>query len=246
MNPPSLPYLQFYNGRTRPIDKERILDFELNAIYKRYYTDRLFDHSALIENLGPIQIDYSNIHDWLQEIPDIDPRSARVFSLWAEDERTSEVVLIAHGFFILMPFGSGKKAVSEYYNLTGEETFYPIAIISSFRTVIDKMAILADLLERVEYEINLLWKDQKQHIISTIEKGFLWKRYVYSFDEIIHFSFLCPSMDREVIEALRQKDYRTTGVMQLLSSSTASYDDAIINDHLKQAKKMMDSKTQDD
>lgn len=246
MNLPILPYLQFYNGRTHPIDKERILDFELNAIYKRYYSDRLFDHSALIENLGPIQIDYSNIHDWLQEIPDIDTRSARIFSLWAEDERTSEVVLIAHGYFILMPFGSGEKAVSDYYYLTGEETFYPVAVISSFRTVIDKMAILVDLLERVELEINLLWKDLKQKIVSSIEKGFLWKRYVNSFNEIIHFSFLCPSMDREVIEALRQREYRTTGVMQLLSSSTASYDTAIINDHLKQAKKMIDPKIQDD
>ena len=64
--------------------------------------------------------------------------------------------------------------------------------------------------------------------------------YEDCFDKIIHFSFLCSSKDRELIDSLRQKDYRTTGVMQLMSSPTGSYDQAMIKSHLKAAKKIVE------
>lgn len=228
----------FYDGLKRPIDKERILKFEKNAIYDRYYSGRVFDHTTLIEDLGTIQIDFTNIHDWLQELPDIDSKSGRIFSLYAEDIDTKSIVVIIHGYIILVPFGIGKAALKEYYYQAGVDTYYPIAIISSLRTTISTPNILVKLLDRIEQEVNIYWKRRKIEIIELLKEGDLWKRYINSFDDIIHYYFLCPSIDRELVFALKQREYKTQGNFQLLSNTTASYDDAMINDHLKRAKRL--------
>ncbi|MFX1533415.1 MAG: hypothetical protein ACFFDI_04205 [Promethearchaeota archaeon] len=74
--------LRFYDGRERPIEKERLFEFEMKAVINRYYSGRTIDTKTLLENLGPFQIDYTNYyHYWSEETPDIDSRSARVFML---------------------------------------------------------------------------------------------------------------------------------------------------------------------
>lgn len=241
LNSSILNQLRFYDGRKHSIDQNRLADFEMRAIINRYYHGKDIDVSTLIEDLGPINLDFTNIHPWAEKIPDIDKRSARLFTLWAEDEKTKEVVLILRGFYVVLSFTWGKSQLSEYFGLTEDSPYYPIAVITALRIAIYEEDQLSILLDRIKKEIELNWRKLRRQVIKNLDKDDeLWKRYVYCFDKIIHFSFLCSTKDRELIESLRKKDYRTTGVMQLLSSPTRSYDQALIKSHLKAAKQLVE------
>lgn len=231
--------LRFYDGRTAPIDQERLINFEIKSVIERYYHNRTMDAATVIDDIGPFHVDYTNIQHWSREIPDIDKRSARLFVLWAEDEKTKEVVLILRGTYILVPFKYGKEALREYYFHSKETPCYPMAVISSLRTIYADVLLLCDLLDRIKFEIGENWKNLRKNLIETLDKTELWERYVLSLDKIIYFSFLCPSIDRELIEALKRKSYRTTGVMQLLASPTPSYDEIVIQSHLEEAKRII-------
>ncbi|MFX0174369.1 MAG: hypothetical protein ACFE9L_21030, partial [Candidatus Hodarchaeota archaeon] len=61
-----------------------------------------------------------------------------------------------------------------------------------------------------------------------------------------HFSFMCSSFDRELIEALRRKNYRMTGILQMFASSTPSYDQAMVSSHLREAKKLLEQASLED
>ena len=138
-------------------------------------------------------------------------------------------------------FPWGKSQLSEYFGLADDSPYYPIAVITALRTALYEDNQLSVLLDRIKKEIELNWRELRQQIINNLDKNDeLWKRYVYWFDQIIHISFLCSTKDRELIDSLRQKDYRTTGVMQLMSSPTGSYDQAMIKSHLKAAKKIVE------
>ena len=244
MKDPLISQLRFYDGRIHSIDQKRLVDFETRAIINRYYHGEEINVSTLIEDLGPINLDFTNIHPWSEKIPDIDKRSARLFTLWAEDEKTKDVVLILRGFYVVLSFTWGKSQVSEYFGLTENAPYYPIAVISALRTAIFDDLQLSALLDRIKEEIDLNWRKLRQQTINNLDKtDDLWKRYVFCFDKIIHFSFLCSCIDRELIDSLRKKDYRTTGVMQLMSSPTISYDQAMIKSHLKAAKKLVEEST---
>ncbi|MFX0212433.1 MAG: hypothetical protein ACFFDT_41045, partial [Candidatus Hodarchaeota archaeon] len=96
------------------------------------------------------------------------------------------------------------------------------------------------LLEQMRKGISSNWKEVRKKTIKRLSKGSdLWKRYVFSFEEVIHFTFLCPSIDREMIDTLQRNNYRISGVMQLLSSSAPSYDEATIKHHLLSSQKML-------
>lgn len=246
MNSSLLNQLRFYDGRNHFIDQKRLVDFEMRAIINRYYHGEDINVSTLIEDLGPINLDFTNIHaPWAEKIPDIDKRSARLFTLWAEDEKTKDVVLILRGFYVILSFTWGKSQLKEYFEVSDNAPYYPMAVVSALRTAIYDDSQLSVLLDRIKEEIELNWRELRQQIIKNLDKDDdLWKRYVFCFDKIIHFSFLCSCMDRELIDSLRKKDYRTTGVMQLMSSPTVSYDQAVIKSHLKAAKKIVEeSKT---
>ena len=117
---------------------------------------------------------------------------------------------------------------------------FTVAVISSFRTTIKEEIQILKILDRVTSEIELNWRTLRQRVIENLSPGSdLWKRYVLCFDRIIHFSILCPSIDRELIDALRMKNYRTTGVFQLLASPATAYDQAMVNSHLTEAKKLI-------
>jgi len=233
--------LQFYNGRDHSIDKKRLAEFETRAIINRYYHGEEIDVATLIEDLGPINLDFTNIHPWSEKIPDIDRRSARLFTLWAEDRETKDVVLILRGFYVVLSFTWGKTQLIDYFGLTENVPYYPMAVISSLRTVVYENIQLRALLDRIKAELEENWKELRQQVINNLDKNDdLWKRYIFCFDKIIHFSFLCSSMDRELIDSLRKEGYRTTGVLQLMSSPTISYDEAMIKSHLKEARKIIE------
>ncbi|MHA2233491.1 MAG: hypothetical protein ACXAB4_13495 [Candidatus Hodarchaeales archaeon] len=220
--------LRFYNGRTHSIDKKRLFEFEVKALLDRYYSGRDIDAATLLEDLGPLALDFTNVHYWSKEIPDIDRRSARLFTMWAEDEKTKEVIAIFRGFYVLLPFKWRKKDLENYYFCQESVPYYPVVVISAFRTSVRDEEQIDALLDRVKKEIELNWRELRQAIIKALDNQTdLQQRYILCFDQIIHYSFLCPSIDRELIDALRRKDYRTTGVMQLLASPSASYDEIL-------------------
>ncbi|MFW9991528.1 MAG: hypothetical protein ACFFD4_05675 [Candidatus Odinarchaeota archaeon] len=231
--------LRFYNGREHSIDKEQLYEFETKAVIDRYYSGRDIDASTLLEDLGPTVLDYTNVHHWSKEIPDIDKRSARLFTMWAEDEETGAIVALFRGFYVLLSYKWGTTYLKDYYFFNETVPYYPIAVVSSFRTTV-RDEQLDELLDRTRKEIELNWRGLRQQLIETLEKNTdLWRRYVLCFDKIVHFSFLCPSIDRELIDSLRRNDYRTTGVLQLLASPTASFDQIMIKLHLKEAERIM-------
>lgn len=232
--------LRFYNGRTHGIDKNRIYEFETKALTNRYYSGQDIDVVTVVEELGPSCLLYSNVQPWAEEIPDIDKQSARLFALWAEDKKTRDIVAIIQGFYVVVPFRWGKKTAKDYYLLSENVPYYPLAVVSSFLTILNEKQQLIRLLAQVKKEIQQNWLELRQNIVDSLDKTELWKRYVLAFEKIIHFSVLCSAFDRELIEALRAEDYRTTGVLQMLASPTASYDQAMIESHLAGAKKVIE------
>ena len=232
--------LRFYDGRDYPIDKERILKFEVRSIINRFYPNRRVEAADVIDEIGPIHIDFTNIQHWSKEIPDIDERSTRLFTLWAEDEGTNDVVLILRGFYVLVPLQFEEDALREYYYHPADTPCFPMVVISAFRTIYTTTEEISEILERVKEEIEINWRMLRQKFIDSLDKTDLWKRFVLSFDKIIYFSFVCPTIDRELINALKLKGFRTTGLMQLLASPTISYDKVQIDTHLKEAKKIVE------
>jgi len=229
-----------HDGREEPVDLKRMMEFEHHSIIGRFFKGREFDASILFEQLGPWAIDFMNVHGWAKEIPDIDSRSARLFTVWIEDAEAKEVIGMVHGFYLLLPFTLSSTTIREYYLLQEDVSYYPLAIIYSIRTIIQDENQLDLLLDRIREGIASTWKKVRLNVIDHLPKGSdLWKRYVFSFNDIIHFTFLCPSIDREVIDALQRNDYRISGVLQLLASPTPSYDEATIAHHLRTARKIV-------
>lgn len=247
MTPVNPEKLTFYDGRIHPIDKERLYKFETKAVLGRYYNNQQVASISLIEDLGQFNLDFTNVHGmYSEEIPDIDPRSARLFTLWAEDKDTQEVVCLIKGDILLLSLQWTDDSIHDYYFLDENVPYYPMVVISSFRTILKELSDFPPLLESVKEQIELYWRELREHQINTLKKNTdLWRRYVLSFDRIVHFSFLVPSIDRELIDSLRSQNYRTTGVMQLLASPTSSYDQALTESHLKEAKKVIESYSQE-
>ncbi|MHA2247599.1 MAG: hypothetical protein ACXADY_21805 [Candidatus Hodarchaeales archaeon] len=207
--------LRFYNGRDHSIDKKRLAEFETRAIINRYYAGEEIDVATLIEDLGPINLDFTNIHPWSEKIPDIDKRSARLFTIWAEDEETKDIAIILRGFYVVLSFKWGKSQLIDYFGLTENVPYFPMAVISALRTVVYDNLQLTALLDRTKVAIEDNWRELRQQTLNHLEKNDeLWKRYVFCFDKIIHFSFLCSCMDRELIDSLRKEGYRTTDHQQ--------------------------------
>lgn len=240
MNSTVIEHLRFYDGREKPIEKDQLIKFEIKSVIDRFYSTRNIDATTVVEDIGPTHIDYTNIQHWSTDIPDIDNRSVRLFTLWAEDEENKEVVLILRGFYVLVPFKFAKEALEEYYYYDKDTPCYPLVVVSAFRTIYTDIAILSDLIERVKLEIEFNWQKVRQKAIDTINKeSDLWERYVISLNKIIHVSFLIPSIDRELITAFKQKNFQTTGVMQILTSPTPSYTEIMAKSHLTEAKKLI-------
>jgi hypothetical protein len=192
--------------------------------------------------MGDWVVDFTNMHDWAKEIPDIDPRSARLFTLWAEDTKTGKILGIVRGFYLIVPFTFDVISVRDYYSLSEEIPYYPMAIISSFKTTITDEDHIDELLNQMRRAIALDWKKVRKKAIKEIPRtSKLWKRYVLSFEDLIHYTIVCPSVDREVIDALNRLTYRMTGMMQIFSSPTAEYEEVTIQSHLRSVQKYLKS-----
>lgn len=234
--------LDFYDGRTKAIDNKRVIKFEIEAVINRYYGGKNIAAATLIEDLGSFQLDFTNVLPWAEDIPDIDKRSARLFTLWAEDQSSKNVVLILRGIYVLVPFEWGKESLEDYYDFSQETLYYPMAVLSNFRTVFKDETTLIRLIDRVKDEIELNWQKLRKQTINRLEKGSdLWKRYLLCFEQIIHYSVACPSIDRELIEAFRNQGFRTMSVIQLMASPTSSYDQAMVKSHLSEMSKIITS-----
>ncbi|MFX0173361.1 MAG: hypothetical protein ACFE9L_15820 [Candidatus Hodarchaeota archaeon] len=163
-----------------------------------------------------------------------------MFSLWAEDTDTKKVLGIIHGFYMVIPLIVTPSSAQEYYKLQEDIPYYPMAIVRSFRTIIQDRIKLDWFLDQMRSAISQNWKEVREKTIARLPKDSdLWKRYIFSFDEIIHYTFLCPSVDRELIEALKRNDYSISGVMQLLASPSPAYDDATLAHHIRGVKQMI-------
>ncbi|MFX0141114.1 MAG: hypothetical protein ACFFDN_46175, partial [Candidatus Hodarchaeota archaeon] len=219
---------------------ERMTEFENKSAFDRLFSSPAIELTTAFEQLGPCAIDFTNIHVWSKDIPDIDERSARIFSLWVEDTDTKNILGIVHGFFMVLPFIVTPTSVKDYYALKEDTPYYPMGIVRSFRTIIREKKKLDWFLDQIRDAISQNWKELREKTITRLPKGSeLWRRYILSFDNIIHYTFLCPSIDREVIDALQRNDYRISGIMQLLASPSPAYDAATLAHHIRGAKKMI-------
>ncbi len=235
--------LIFHDGLQEPIDVERMTEFDVASILDQLYDTRSdIDSSHVLEELGSWALDYTNLYDWSGNTPDIQSKGARLFQIWAEDKNSGEVVGVIRGHFALIPFTFSISTMRDYYTQNGSLPYYPMAIITSLRTTFKENDQLDELLENMFKQISFMWQAERMDAIHTIEKGSdMWKRFVSSFDEIIHFTVACPSIHRRLIDALKRRNYRITGVTQLLASPAPSYDKATIEHHIKNAEKLLDS-----
>ncbi|MFX0172297.1 MAG: hypothetical protein ACFE9L_10280 [Candidatus Hodarchaeota archaeon] len=99
---------------------------------------------------------------------------------------------------------------------------------------------LDSFLSKLRDYLSQEWIECKKTIIDYLKKGSdLWKRYLFSFEKLIHFTFQCPSIDRELIDSLQRNNYRITGILQFLASPSPSYDEAFVKHHILEAKEQL-------
>ncbi len=233
----------FHDGREKAIDVKRMIEFENKSTHARFFKG--YDEvsaKTLLEELGACAIDYTNVHQtWSKTIPDIHPDSTRLFIIWGEDSKTKEIVSLIRGFFLLVPFTATQTTLSDYYMLEEKVPYYPYAIVTSFRTIYNKKNDLEDLINQLLEKISFNWQKQREKTISRLKEGTeIWERFMLSFDKIIHFSFQCPSIDREVIDILKRKGYQITATMHILASASSYYDKAAIDHHTRLVYKILD------
>ncbi len=236
--------LRFHDGLKDTIDVERMTEFDVESILEPLYDTRTdIDASQILEELGPWALDYTNLYDWSENTPDVYSKGSRLFQLWAEDLDTGKVVGVIRGHLALLPFTWSAVTLRDYYNKGETVPFYPMAIITSLRSTIKKNRELDLFLDTALEEIQSTWKRERQEAIDTMKKDSeLWRRYVAAFEDVIHFTILCPSIHRRLIDALKRKDYRISGVMQLLASPSNVYDKATIDHHIRNVEKVLKSK----
>ena len=107
-----------------------------------------------------------------------------MFTLWAEDEETNDVVLIIRGFYVVLSFTWGRSQLNDYFGLKENVPYYPMVVISGLRTIINDDLQLRTLLDRIRDEIELNWRKLRQQVINNLDKNDdLWKRYVLCFEK---------------------------------------------------------------
>lgn len=229
--------LKFYDGLKTPIDRDRYNVFENKSVLDRFFSRNIVAVS-LFETFGYGLADFTNVHPLYFQFPDIKD-TLRIFTLWAEDRKTNEVVVLLRGFYILEPFIVKDQTLLDDFSRLGE-SFQPFALVSSIRTIIQDSDQLGRLIEWVKTEIEQHWKKRRQIVIETLDPDNpVWKRFVFSFDKILYYSFVCPSIDREFTSAFRKLNFHLTSIFQQFSSPTADYDQAIIKPYLRDVKAIL-------
>ena len=105
---------------------------------------------------------------------------------------------------------------------------------------------LNELLIRVRQEINKYWKKLRTRVIETLDDDSdLRKRYELSVEEVINYCFICPSIDREVIEVLKNNKYQLTGFLQILTSPTTKYEAAKMEEYMREGRRLIEEQKKD-
>lgn len=242
--------IQFHDGREEAIDTKRRQDFDRKVFFERFFPNKQIDPTSIYDRFGDWMLDYTNVHAEKKKegLLDINEDSVRIFTLWAENIDTGDILCTLRGFIHLGSFGFDSSWYDdilirdwEYSDSDLSEYRYPWAIVSSFRTILKEEQDLHIIIQKVKIEINQYWKKIRKRTINRFEKGTpRWKYYVLSHDEVIHYTIVCPSIDREVIEVLLDTDFSIADFMQILVSKTPAYDEATIRHHLNTAKKILD------
>jgi hypothetical protein len=224
----------FHDGIVDAIDGDRMVVFETQSMIERHNYSIFTESNIILDELGPAAIDFADIHEYARLIPDINEKSARLFTIWVEDADTSNIVAITKGHIILHPFDL--SYVHGYYQGKDDmRPFYPKVLFTSFRTVLKGEEMITSIISQLLIAIEKKWKAIREYVINKVNDKELKKRYILSFDNIIYFTFLLPSIENEVIRALQRKKYQISGIMQILSARTSSYNQAVIDHHVKTA-----------
>ncbi|MFW9779519.1 MAG: hypothetical protein ACFFE8_11745 [Candidatus Heimdallarchaeota archaeon] len=239
--------IQFHNGREEAIDTKRRQEFD-RRIIRKFFPNRQIEATDLFDRFGDWMMDYTNIHAEKKDegLSDINEESVRIFTLWAENIDTREILCIVRGFFQLGWFDYSSLLDSSLrieweYPDSELGPSYPWAIISSMRTILIEEQNLRILIQKMKAEINQTWKKIRNSVIDRLKKGSLRRKlYVLSFNEVVHYTIICPSMDREIIEVLLDTDFLISGFMQILTSKAPAYDEATIRHHLNSSKKILE------
>lgn len=233
--------LRFHDGRDEPVSSDRMLAFDKDGMVRRLYGNKTLDATEVVDDLGPYTLDFTNMHSWGQEIPDIDERSARMFSVWCDDDDTGRMIGIAHGFFMLFPFTFDQPAIEGFYSLTDDGLYYPIAIFRALKFIEMSDDELNHFIDAMLDAVEQNWEKIRNKTVENLEANSpLWKRYATCFKKIIQFSFLIPTIDRALIEALRRRSYKTTGIFQVMSSPSRAYDEATIEHHVQTTREIVE------
>lgn len=242
MNPPESIDWEFYDGRIHSIDPKRLQEFDIEAMVERYGYDFQTETRIVIDELGPFAIDFNNIYPYAKTVPDISKTSARLFTVWAEDKTSKKVVGISKGHIFLHHFDmTAMDQTRGYYHeeirdIEHIRPYYPKVLITSCRLLHKDDDIIERYLKELLEFIENLWKKIRSSIIHSSEDLNLKKRYIKSFEDIIYVTFLIPSQESSLMRVLRKKKYQLSGVMHLLSRREESYDKAIFDNHIQQAK----------
>ncbi|MBD3405955.1 MAG: hypothetical protein GF411_07500 [Candidatus Lokiarchaeota archaeon] len=230
----------FHDGRVKQATSDQMAKFDSESVIELLYESTERGTVHVTEETGPYVIDFSNIHPWGKEIPDIDKRSTRIFSIWAENQSEKKIVGLAQGYYLLFPFSWGVASLDEFYNPSGEVPYYPMCLFTSLRTTLNDNEF-EPFFDQLLNAIEKNWQKYRNQAIDIIERGSpLWKRFVLCFDKIIHYTVLCPSADRRLIEMLKKRSFNLTGVIQVLALMSQSYDKAALENHMRTAKSLID------
>lgn len=232
---------KFYDGRVTPVDSKKLQQFDIKAMVERYGYDFLTETNLVLDELGPFAIDFNNIFPYSKTVADIGKTSTRLFTVWAEDSISKEVIGISKGHILLHHFdmiamGDAKGYYHEELgNMENIIPYYPKVLITSCRTILKNDDIIEKYIQELLQFIEKIWKALRSNIINSSEDLNLKKRYIKCFEDIIYVTFLIPSQENILMRVLRKKNYQLSGVMHLMSRKEQSYDKAVLDHHIQRA-----------
>lgn len=231
--------IKFHDSREKSIDQARMIKFE-EEYFNKIIVGDITNSPRIMADIGAIMVDFMETMEWGESLPDIHPKSSRLFSFWGEDTKTKKVVVIVRGTIMLVPFTHG--TTEGYYADRSEKfSYYPVAIVNSIKPLYKDLDKLENLLDLIYIQINMQWSKLKKTAISNLSgNGLLLKRFNSSVDRVLQYSFICPKEDRELEKALRLKNYQITSILEVLTSPDPSYDKVELDHHIQRSLEIID------
>ena len=129
--------------------------------------------------------------------------------------------------------------MEDYYFGKTDASYYPKVLITTFKIVLTEAKKLDDFITYLSDVIEIKWQSIRERVISSSVNKDIRKRFILSFKKIIYYSYIIPSVEQDLIKALKRRDYLITGVSQILSSKSVSYDEAVVDNHINESKKLI-------